>query len=95
METLILEEVLKVQEEALGLVSKPLDQSELRSLIHKIKGGALLSNDELLVNQCAQLEQSKASSESIQKSFYGYLKTSNQFLEKQIRKLKSEPSTQK
>ena len=95
METLILEEVLKVQEEALGLASKPLDQSELRSLIHKIKGGALLSNDELLVNQCAQLEQSKASSESIQKSFYGYLTTSNQFLEKQIRKLKSEPSSQK
>ncbi len=95
METLILEEVLKVQEEALGLVSNPLDQENLRSLIHKIKGGALLSNDELLVNQCAQLEQSKASYETIQKSFYGYLTKSNQFLEKQIRKLKSEPSSQK
>jgi HPt (histidine-containing phosphotransfer) domain-containing protein len=72
-----------------------LDQGELRSLIHKIKGGALLSNDELLVNQCAQLEESKASSELIQKSFCSYLTTSNQFLEKQIRKLKSEPSSQK
>jgi two-component system sensor histidine kinase EvgS len=95
METLILEEVLKVQMEVLRLMSKPLDRGELRSLIHKIKGGALLSNDELLVNQCAQLEESKASSELIQKSFCSYLTTSNQFLEKQIRKLKPEPSSQK
>ena len=88
IQILVLEEVLKVQFEVLRSLSNPLNPEELRSLVHKIKGGALLSNDERLLNQCIQIEESNDSSELIQKSLYKYLTGSNRYLEKKIQELK-------
>ncbi|NBP19543.1 MAG: hypothetical protein EBU56_05385 [Burkholderiaceae bacterium] len=54
------------------------------SLIHKIKGGALLSEDQWLYDQCVLLEKSDAELISLQKSFQRILDTSNDRLRKQI-----------
>ncbi|BEI35990.1 hypothetical protein PHIN6_15080 [Polynucleobacter sp. HIN6] len=84
MNDLILEEVYKVQLETLEMLKERVDRSLLMSLIHKIKGGALLSEDQLLYDQCVHLEKSDAELEVLQQSFRESLTTSNHRLDKQI-----------
>jgi hypothetical protein len=54
------------------------------SLIHKIKGGALLSKDQLLYDQCIHFEKSDAELTVLQQSFQESLAASNHRLDKQI-----------
>jgi two-component system sensor histidine kinase EvgS len=84
MSHLIVEEVLKVQLETLDALKETLSLDSLMSLIHKIKGGALLSEDQWLYDQCILLEKSDAELISLQKSFQRILDTSNDRLRKQI-----------
>ncbi|NCV03375.1 MAG: response regulator [Burkholderiaceae bacterium] len=84
MSHLIVEEVLKVQLETLDALKETLSLDSLMSLIHKIKGGALLSEDQWLYDQCVLLEKSDAELISLQKSFQRILDTSNDRLRKQI-----------
>ncbi len=84
MNYLILEEVYKVQLESLQLLQEKVDRSSLMSLIHKIKGGALLSEDQLLYDQCVHLEKSEADLTILQQSFQESLTASNHRLDKQI-----------
>ncbi|MEY2797439.1 MAG: hypothetical protein RLZZ119_920 [Pseudomonadota bacterium] len=84
MSHLIVEEVLKVQLETLDALKETLSLNSLMSLIHKIKGGALLSEDQWLYDQCILLEKSDAELISLQKSFQRILDTSNDRLRKQI-----------
>ncbi|MFM8257280.1 MAG: response regulator [Polynucleobacter sp.] len=84
MSHLIVEEVLKVQLETLNALKETLSLDSLMSLIHKIKGGALLSEDQWLYDQCVLLEKSDAELISLQKSFQRILDTSNDRLRKQI-----------
>ncbi len=91
MKVLILEEVLKVQMETLEILisnSISLDLSEIKSYIHKIKGGALLSEDQKLHQRCAELEQSTERVHTVIESFKTSLMVSNQSLEEQIRTVK-------
>ncbi len=81
---LILEEVLNVQIETLMMLEEAIDLGLLMSLIHKIKGGALLSEDQLLHDQCTLLEKSNAVLAVIHQSFQEILSASNERLEKQI-----------
>ena len=87
MNSLILEEVLKVQLETLALLKEKIDLHSLMSLIHKIKGGALLSEDQLLYDQCVLLEQSGAEPLSLIQSFQESLTASNHRLDKKIHML--------
>lgn len=84
MNHLILEEVYKVQLESLELLQEKVDRSSLMSLIHKIKGGALLSEDQLLYDQCVHLEKSDAELSVLLQSFQESLAASNHRLDKQI-----------
>lgn len=84
MNHLILEEVYKVQLESLELLQEKVDRSSLMSLIHKIKGGALLSEDQLLYDQCVHLEKSNAELSVLLHSFQESLAASNHRLDKQI-----------
>ena len=81
---LILEEVYKVQLETLEMLQEKVDRSSLMRLIHKIKGGALLSEDQLLHDQCVHLEKSDDELAVLQQSFQESLAASNQRLDKQI-----------
>ena len=85
MNGLILEEVYKVQRETLETLKGKVDLSLLMSLIHKIKGGALLSEDQILYDQCVDLEKSDAELTVLQQSFQESLAASNHRLEKQIK----------
>ena len=84
MSDLIMEEVYKVQLETLEMLKEKVGHSSLMSLIHKIKGGALLSEDQLLYDQCVHLEKSDADLTVLQQSFQESLTTSNHRLDKQI-----------
>jgi two-component system sensor histidine kinase EvgS len=84
MNHLILEEVYKVQLETLEMLKERVDRSSLMSLIHKIKGGALLSEDQLLYDQCAHLEKLDDELTILQQSFQESLTASNHRLDKQI-----------
>jgi len=84
MKYLILEEVLKVQLETLEALKEKVDLNWLMCLIHKIKGGALLSEDQLLYDQCVLLEKSDAELMILQQSFEESLAASNHRLDKQI-----------
>ncbi len=84
MNHLILEEVYKVQLESLELLQEKVDRSSLMSLIHKIKGGTLLSEDQLLYDQCVHLEKSDTELSVLLQSFQESLAASNHRLEKQI-----------
>ena len=84
MNHLILEEVYKVQLESLEMLQEKVDRSSLMSLIHKIKGGALLSEDQLLYDQCVHLEKSDAELLVLLQSFQESLAASNHRLDKQI-----------
>jgi two-component system sensor histidine kinase EvgS len=84
MNDLILEEVYKVQLETLEALKERVDLSSLISLIHKIKGGALLSEDQLLYDQCILLEKSDAELALLQQSFHESLAASNHRLDKLI-----------
>ena len=84
MNNLILEEVYKVQLETLEMLKEKIDRSSLMSLIHKIKGGALLSEDQLLYDQCVHLEKSDDELTILQQSFQESLTASNHRLDKQI-----------
>jgi two-component system sensor histidine kinase EvgS len=84
MNHLILEEVYKVQLETLETLQGKIDRSSLMSLIHKIKGGSLLSEDQLLYDQCVHLEKSDAELKALQQSFQESLTASNHRLDKQI-----------
>jgi two-component system sensor histidine kinase EvgS len=56
----ILDEIKKVHDEALLKLSDPsIDKNELASLIHKVKGGALLLQATRFVENCEALEQEK------------------------------------
>ena len=84
MNDLILEEVYKVQLETLEMLKERVDRSLLMSLIHKIKGGALLSEDQLLYDQCVHLEKSDDELTVLQQSLQESLTASNHRLDKQI-----------
>jgi two-component system sensor histidine kinase EvgS len=84
MKHLILEEVYKVQLETLEMLQEKVDRSSLMNLIHKIKGGALLSEDQLLYDQCVHLEKSDAELLVLLQSFQESLAASNHRLDKQI-----------
>ncbi len=84
MNGLILEEVYKVQLETQEMLKEKVDRSLLLSLIHKIKGGALLSEDQLLYDQCVHLEKSDDELAVLQQCFQESLDASNQRLDKQI-----------
>ena len=84
MNFLILEEVYKVQVETLETLREKIDRHSLMSLIHKIKGGALLSKDQLLYDQCLHFEKSDAELTVLQQSFQESLAASNHRLDKQI-----------
>jgi two-component system, NarL family, sensor histidine kinase EvgS len=84
MNFLILEEVYKVQLETLETLKKKVDLNSLMSLIHKIKGGALLSEDQLLFAQCVHLEKLDTELAVLQQSFQESLTASNHRLDKQI-----------
>lgn len=84
MNHLILEEVYKVQLESLEMLEEKVDRGSLMSLIHKIKGGALLSEDQLLYDQCVHLEKSDAELLVLLQSFQESLAASNHRLDKQI-----------
>jgi len=84
MNDLILEEVYKVQLETLETLKEKVDLRSLMSLIHKIKGGALLSQDQLLYDQCVHLEKLDAELAVLQQSFQESLTASNHRLDKQI-----------
>lgn len=84
MNDLILKEVYKVQLETLEMLNEKVDRSSLMSLIHKIKGGATLSEDQLLYGQCDHLENSDDELAILQQSFQESLTASNHRLEKQI-----------
>jgi two-component system sensor histidine kinase EvgS len=54
----ILDEILKVHEEVLlVLKNEAVDEEQLASMIHKIKGGAQLLSAQRFVRNCEQLEQ--------------------------------------
>jgi two-component system sensor histidine kinase EvgS len=56
--SIILDEIKKVHDEALLKLSNPsIDEDELASLIHKVKGGALLLQATHFVKNCEALEK--------------------------------------
>ena len=56
--SVILDEILKVHEEALSVLkNEVVDEEQLASMIHKIKGGAQLLSAQRFVRNCEQLEQ--------------------------------------
>jgi two-component system sensor histidine kinase EvgS len=93
MNILILTEVLKVQNEvilSLELNSDAglLDESQLDALIHKVKGGAILSEAVELHTCCLNLEKSQCRIADKKKYFKEALLMNNAVLEKQIQDLK-------
>ena len=88
---LILEEVLKVQYEVLHLIESNvclLDEHKLNSLLHKVKGGALLSQAENLHQCCSELEQSNQVNSERIALFREALLINNADLESQLHQLK-------
>lgn len=95
MNILILVEVLKVQNEvilSLDLDSDAglLDESQLNALIHKVKGGAILSEAVELHTYCLNLEKSHLGIADKKKFFKEALLMNNAILEKRIQNLKEE-----
>ena len=90
---LVLEEVLKVQNEtlltiALDADSGLLNASTLNSLLHKVKGGALLSQADDLHQCCSDLERSNQAIAERISLFRQALLDNNLNLENQILQLK-------
>jgi two-component system sensor histidine kinase EvgS len=90
---LVLEEVLKVQNEtlltiALDADSGLLNASTLNSLLHKVKGGALLSQADDLHQCCTDLERSNQAIAERISLFKQALLDNNLSLENQIHHLK-------
>ena len=90
---LVLEEVLKVQNEtlltiALDADSGLLNASTLNSLLHKVKGGALLSQTDDLHQCCSHLERSNQAIAERISLFRQALLDNNLNLENQILQLK-------
>lgn len=84
MRRFILEEVFRIQIEALEELKDPLNHESLLALIHKIKGGALLSKDEVLYQKCTQLERSDKGIAAVQLGFCESLIESNAGLDRLI-----------
>lgn len=95
MKILILTEVLKVQNEvilSLEIDSDPgaLNEKQLNALIHKVKGGAVLSQANELYAFCLELEQSQLEIADKKKYFKEALLVNNSVVEKQIQDLKDQ-----
>jgi len=90
---LVLEEVLKVQNETLLMIALDADSgllntSALNSLLHKVKGGALLSQADDLHQCCSDLERSNQTIAERISQFRQALLDNNLSLENQILQLK-------
>ena len=95
MNILILAEVLKVQNEAILALELDsdaglLDEGQLKALIHKVKGGAILSEAMELHALCLNLEKSHLGIADKRQCFRQALLINNAVLEKKIQELKEQ-----